>query len=268
MREGPEELFVQGSLEALKLPCISIIGSRKISPYGEQVANLLIPGLVKSGLTIVSGLAYGIDSLAHKIALRHGGKCVAVLGSGLDRIYPAIHASLYRTIIEAGGCALSEYPPGTTPQKYYFPARNRIVAALSGATLIIEAGEKSGTLITARCALDEGRDVLVVPGDITRESSAGITSLLKQGAHPVASVEDVLSFYAMYPLLSVASDLLPALTGSPATLYDLISHGHDLTDQLVQRTGWSIGKVQSVLSVLELDGYIYFKGNKWLRTSL
>ena len=263
---APAALFYEGDLEACSAPCISVIGSRSMSGYGQQVVQLLVPGLVKAGLTIVSGLAYGIDSYAHRVALRQKGLCVAVLGSSLDRIYPRVNEQLAKDIVSNGGCIFSEYPPGTDPERGHFPERNRIVAGLSPVTLIIEAGEKSGTLITARQALDAGREVCVVPADITREQSKGTHQLLKQGARPVTSVEDVILLYGKSELVTSYEPLRPALTGSLATLYDLISCGVETLDALIAKTGWSLTHIQSLLTVLELDGYIFLKNNQWLKT--
>ncbi|MEI6477982.1 MAG: DNA-processing protein DprA [bacterium] len=259
----PKLLYASGEVTLCELPSISIIGSRRVSDYGERMVRQLVPGLVRSGLVIVSGLAYGVDGYAHSVALQNEGKCVVVLGSGLDRPYPQRNVGLYGKILESGGCAFSEYPLGTGPQSYHFPARNRIVAALSPVTLIIEAGEQSGTLITARFALEAGREVCVVPGDVTREQSRGILSLLKQGAHPVGSVEDILELYTKALPTVTPLRLQPALTGTPATLYDLISHGCNEANLLSARSGLSISELRSVLSVLELDGYIYCNGTQW-----
>lgn len=260
------DLFIEGNTEVLSLLSISIVGSRAMSDYGERVLRLLVPGLCEAGLAIVSGLAYGVDSCAHRLALQQKASCVAVLGSGLDHIYPAAHYQLYRQIIEAGGCAVSQYPPGTHPQPRYFPERNRIIAGLSPVVLIVEAGKKSGTLSTARHALESGREVCVVPGDIMRSQSEGVLSLLKQGAHPVSCVQDILDLYgSSMPVL--VSRIKPALTGSLATLYDLISCGVDQIDALAEKSGLSVHELHGVLSVLELDGFIYSKGAKWLKIS-
>lgn len=259
----PEKLFAQGDVSATTRPCISIIGSRISSGYGEMVARMLIPPLVKAGLVIVSGLAYGIDGYAHELALKAGGTCVAVLGSGLNKVYPHRNKGLLEQILDQGGCVFSEYEPDVGPKPYHFPARNRIVAALSPITLIIEAGEKSGTLITAQCALDEGRQVCVVPGDITRPGTKGIMKLLRQGACPIENPQDILQLYGEQSAPLITALFQPNLTGLLATLYDLISCGVDTTDALAQQSGLEITELQSVLSLLELDGYIYSKQNRW-----
>ncbi len=262
----PECLYCDGDLSVLGLPAISIVGSRDISSYGEAVIRLLIPSLVRAGLVVVSGLAYGVDAAAHRAVLAEGGRCVAVLGSALDRIYPASHGGLYKKICSTG-CVISEYPPGTGPQQYHFPARNRIVAALSSVVLIVEAGEKSGTLTTARHAHDLGRTVCVVPSDITRLQSVGVNALLKDGATPITSADDILALYRTETLVQSAIPLKPALTGSPALLYDLVSRGIHTLEGLIQTTGWDIPRLHTTLSILEIDGYIVCKQNQWLKTS-
>lgn len=260
----PELLYYRGAVEVLDTPSLSVVGSRKMSEYGARVVRLLLPPLVRAGLTIVSGLAYGIDSFAHQITLEQGGRAVAVLGSGLDNVYPTANRRLAAQIVQSGGCLLSEYESKSEPLPMHFPERNRIVAGLSPVILIIEAGEHSGTSITARQALESGRDVCVVPADITREQSRGVHQLLKQGAKPVTCPEDVLELYPSQANLPILIEKLkPALTGSLANLYDLISRGCNRTEVLLKESGLSVSELQSVLSVLELDGYISNLQNKW-----
>jgi DNA processing protein len=263
----PLELYCSGNAEAASGALVSVIGSRRMTSYGEEAVRILVPGLVAAGLTIVSGLAYGVDCFAHQVALECGGTCVAVLGSALDRVAPLANQGLLERLVMAGGCALSEYLPGTVARPHTFPARNRIVAGLSQVTLIIEAAERSGTLITARYALDAGREVCVVPADITRAGSDGIQRLLKQGARPVTNAQDILALYGPLPEGRIADRLSPALTGSAAAVYDLISHGARTSDFLLVQSGLSFSDLQSVLAVLELDGYITLKNAEWLTTS-
>lgn len=193
----PMGLYAEGDTSLLETPCISIVGSRKMSPYGREVIHRLVPDLVRAGLTIVSGLAYGVDAEAHRVMLDSGGKGIVVLGGALNRLYPASHTSLKQTLVASGSLVVTEYPPGTPPRNYYFPERNRIIAGLSQVTLIVEAGEKSGTLSTAQAALEANQVVCVVPGDISREGSLGVLKLLRQGAVPVATVADILEQYVV-----------------------------------------------------------------------
>jgi DNA processing protein len=262
----PKALWYAGDVSVCSAPCISVIGSRQISPYGRQVIRTLIPPLVRMGLTIVSGLAYGVDGEAHRVALEMKGKCCAVLGSGLHQIYPEVHQELAENIVGSGGCIFSEYEPLAKPEKYTFPERNRIIAALSPVTLVIEAGERSGTLITARHALDAGREVMVVPGDIFNNGSFGVHQLLKQGAHAITSPEDILEYYRLATPPEMIESLKPALTGSPATLYTLISRGYNTLDRLQSESGLVISELYSILTVLEMDGYIHTSGSTWQKT--
>lgn len=189
--QPPLLLFTLGRIELLRRPAIAVVGTRRHSPYGRDSAVSMVVGLVRTGYVIVSGLARGIDSVAHQSALDVGGDTVAVLGNGLDVVYPPEAADL-RSAIAAHGCLLSEFPPGTPPLKHHFPQRNRIIAGLSAAVLVIEAAERSGALITADYALEEGKEVLAVPGPIHNPMSRGTNRLIQDGAALVTSAADVL----------------------------------------------------------------------------
>lgn len=188
----PKQLFCLGNLELLSKKSIAIIGSRNYSDYGKRVTFDFSFGLAKNDVCIVSGLARGIDSFAHKAALEMKGKTIAVLGSGLDVIYPKENTQLYHDIIANDGLIISEYPLGTKPEKQHFPARNRIISGLSDGVLVIEARKNSGTNITVDFALEQGKDVFVIPGNIYSKTSDGTNFLIKEGAIPVTSYEDVL----------------------------------------------------------------------------
>ncbi|MCA9324731.1 DNA-processing protein DprA, partial [Candidatus Saccharibacteria bacterium] len=191
--QPPKQLFVEGPLEALlSSPCVAIVGSRKVSPYGRQVTELFARTLAERGVVIVSGLAFGIDSIAHRAALEAGGKAIAVLPTPLDRIYPASHRQLAADILERGGALVSEYAPDDDTYRSSFVARNRLIAGLADATLIPEAALKSGSLHTARFTLELGKDVLAVPGNITSPVSEGTNNLIRVGATPITSVGDLL----------------------------------------------------------------------------
>ncbi len=202
--DPPEQLYITGELKAKEKYPLAVVGTRKMSDYGKRVTVFLVKGLVKAGFTIISGLALGIDGLAHQTALDAGGRTIAVLGSGLDIIYPPEHKKLAADIIKSGGAVISEYPPGARPSRRTFPARNRIVAGLSLAVLVIEAPEKSGALITAKVALDQGREVLAVPGNIYNPNSIGCHKLIKMGAKAVTNPEDV--FDALNLQLSIFNE--------------------------------------------------------------
>lgn len=188
----PKELYVIGNKEILNMSCVAIVGCRECSQYGRKVAEKFAYELSKRGLVIVSGLAKGIDSFAHIGTVYAKGKTIAVLGSGLDNIYPKENVELARKIVEYGGCIISEYPLGTKPEKKNFPQRNRIISGLSKGVLVVEAKEKSGTLITVDFAIEQGRDVFCVPGNINSFNSVGTNELIKQGAKLVNNINDIL----------------------------------------------------------------------------
>lgn len=258
----PEKLRAMGDLSALTGPFISVVGSRQMTEYGQKVARQLIPPLVRSGLTVVSGLAYGIDSFVHRLALEHGGRCVAVLGSGLQNIYPEANRALAGAICSRG-CLLSEYSDSEGPKARYFPERNRIVAGISPLTLIIEAGGKSGTLITARMALNAGREVCVVPGDITSPLTEGIHTLLGEGAKPVRTTREILDMYG-FPEVVVTPTF--NLTADEQGLYALIPASGSTLEHLQSKTLLTYPVLQSRLASLELKDALYFRPPLWLRT--
>lgn len=196
--DPPTTLYIKGNKEILNSNSIAIIGCRECSNYGKEVARKVAYKLGKENISIISGLAKGIDSQAHLGCLNAKGKTIAVLGSGLDRIYPKENLKLYNEIIANGGAIVSEYIIGTTPDKMNFPARNRIISGLSDGLVVVEAKQKSGTLITVDFALEQGKNIFVVPGNITSANSIGTNELIKQGAKCITTVEDILD---EYPLL-------------------------------------------------------------------
>ena len=190
----PTKIYVLGNKEILKQKGIAIVGARKATEYGKEVAFRFSKELSARGINIISGLALGIDTYAHLGTLQQEwiGKTIAVLGSGLDVIYPKQNIGLVREILKRGGCIISEYPLGTKPEKLHFPQRNRIISGLSKGVLVVEASEKSGSLITADFALEQGKEVFAVPGDIIKLTSIGTNSLIKQGAKLVTNYIDIL----------------------------------------------------------------------------
>ena len=201
IHDPPPGLYVRGGapLDLLARPAVAVVGARACSSYGRHVARLLGRELAAVGLVVVSGLARGVDGEVHRGALDAGGATVAVLGCGIDRDYPAAHAELAARIVGGGGLIVGEYAPGVAPAPWRFPARNRIVAGLCVASVVVEARERSGALITADFALEEGREVFVVPGEITSALSAGSNALLRLGASPLLAVEDVLEPLGIEP---------------------------------------------------------------------
>ena len=245
IHDPPARLHLRGAAEPelLARPAVAIVGARACSPYGAQVARLLGRELADAGLVVVSGLARGVDGEAHRGALETDGHTVAVLGCGIDRDYPAAHASLARTIAERS-LLVSEYEPGVEPAPYRFPARNRIIAGLCAATIVVEARERSGALITADFALDEGREVFAVPGEITSSLSAGTNALLRLGATPLTSANDVLEAFGIEAAEQAVSDH-PLLRLLPAS-----------ADELVRTSGLSASEIATALAELELAGLV------------
>ena len=251
LHDPPPGLFLRGGgdVELLVAPAVAVVGARSCSSYGGQVARLLGRELSAAGVVVVSGMARGVDAEAHRGALEAGGATVAVLGCGIDRDYPAAHAHLARGICESG-LVVSEYAPGVEPAPWRFPARNRIIAGLAVATVIVEARERSGALITADFALEAGREVFAVPGEITSGLSAGTNALLRLGATPLTRSADVLEPLGLDPPLPAAAELgehasavLAALSEQPAT-----------ADQLGRVTGLDAAALGTALTELELAG--------------
>jgi DNA processing protein len=251
IHDPPPGLFLRGVSEPalLSRTCVAVVGARACSAYGSQVARRVGRELASAGIVVVSGLARGVDAEAHRGALDAGGPTVAILGCGIDRDYPAAHRELARRVAESGLIA-SEYPPGVEPAPWRFPARNRIVAGLSAATVVVEARERSGALITADFALEEGREVFAVPGEITSGLSRGTNALLRLGATPMTDPADVFEALGIEPepaapleLSEPAVALLAALEAAPAS-----------ADELVRVTGLPPGTAAAALAELELAG--------------
>jgi DNA processing protein len=253
IHDPPLGLFVRGRLP-LSLddgPTVAIVGARVCSSYGSSVGRTLAAELAAAGVAVISGLARGVDAAAHRGALE-AGTTIAVLGCGIDRDYPRAHAQL-ATEIAAHGWIVSEYAPGVEPAPWRFPARNRIVAGLSDATVVVEARERSGALITADLALDEGREVLAVPGEITSQLSAGTNHLLRLGATPVTCAGDVLQALGVRPPpASAPPSLEPRLDAIRAVVADSPTGA----DELVRRTGLDAARVAAALAELELLGIV------------
>jgi DNA processing protein len=248
IHDPPVGLFLRGAgdPELLARPAVAIVGARACSPYGSQVARSLARELAVAGVLVVSGLARGIDGAAHRGALEAGAHTVAVLGCGIDRDYPASHRELARAIAEAG-LIVSEYGPGVEPAPWRFPARNRIIAGLAAATIVVEARERSGALITADLALEEGREVFAVPGEITSSLSHGTNALLRTGATPLTSADDVLEVFGLDPA---------ARPHTPAGTSPILGHLPSTADELARATGLDAGALAAALAELELAGAV------------
>jgi DNA processing protein len=256
IEQPPPVLYVRGELLPEDDFAVAVVGTRKITPYGRQVTEELATFLASNGITIISGLARGVDALAHSSALRAGGRTLAVLGSGVDRIYPTENRALAAQIIERGAI-MSDYPVGTSPEATNFPPRNRIISGLSLAVVVIEAGDTSGALITAEFAAEQGRVVFAVPGSVLAPQSKGTNKLIRDGAQPLLTPQDLLqalnltrvsaqkSARRLLPADEVESQLLAALGSEPM-------HVDDLRNQ----TGLPVEKVSAALVMMELKGMV------------
>jgi DNA processing protein len=259
----PAILYAKGNLDCLALPCIAMVGSRNATPQGEKNAEDFANNLSRQGLCIVSGMALGIDGAAHRGALKDNGATIAVVGTGLDIVYPAKHRGLAHQIVSEG-LMISEFPLGTPSKASHFPRRNRIISGLSLGCLVVEANLDSGSLITARLAVEQGREVFAIPGSIHSPVAKGCHQLIKQGAKLVESTEDILS--ELRPLLPhqplVATDPIGSLpkwaNASPQANTVLDSMGFDPIhfDTLLALTGLTVSALSTMLTVLELDGKV------------
>ncbi len=252
----PKTLYARGKFISDEA-CIAVVGTRRCSDYGKSAAFSIVQGLIDAGVTIISGLAPGIDTVAHEIAVENGARTIAVLGTGLDKksIYPQTNVVLADRIVENNGLLLSEYPPGTPGAKYTFPQRNRIISGLSHGVLIIEAKEKSGSLITADWAKKQGRAVFAVPGPIHSQNSRGCNALIKQGALLVDSAEDILKALNIAPRKARPRRAADADAEEAKIIGALTEEPLD-ADKIIIRTGLPAKKILSLLPVMEIKGLI------------
>jgi DNA processing protein len=263
----PPVLYVRGSLPAEDEPCLAIVGTRRPTIYGRQVTEEIVTDLARSEVTIISGLARGIDSVAHRAALDAGGKTIAVFGSGLDIVYPGENARLAQTITEHGAL-VSEYPIGVRPKAENFPLRNRIMSGLSLGVLVIEAGERSGALITAHQAVEQDREVFAIPGSILSPASQGTNRLIQEGAKLVRNHADILQELNLSIAVqqSEIREFSPAEISVPegsaefAILKQLSSEPNHI-DEICRRSGLTMPEVSSTLAMFELKGIAKQVGN-------
>jgi DNA processing protein len=254
--QPPPVLYVRGTLTAEDLWAVAVVGTRRVSAYGRQVTEELVTFLAANGVTVVSGLARGIDSVAHHSSLKAGGRTIAVLGCGADIIYLPENAELAGKLISSGAM-VSDCAPGTPPDASNFPSRNRIISGLSMATVVVEAGDTSGALITAQFAIDQGREVFAVPGNIYAPQSKGTNRLISQGAHPMLSAFDLLEILNLtriteqrqvrktMPVDEIEASLLRVLTHEPLHV-----------DEIHNQTGLPIERVSATLTMMELKGLV------------
>jgi len=253
---APPVLYMRGNLLPSDAWAVAIVGTRRATAYGRQVTDETARTLAQSGVTIISGLARGIDAVAHQAALDAGGRTIAVLGCGVDRIYPPEHRGLAKRII-ANGALISDYPLGTLPEAYNFPPRNRIISGLSMATVVVEAGLRSGALITADFAIEQGRDVFAVPGHVTAPQSKGPNRLIRDGAHPLLDPKDILEVLEMTMITEhrAARSVLPA-NALEAQLFDILDLEPVHVDEIRARSDIPIEQVTSTLAIMELKGMV------------
>lgn len=263
--KAPEKLYFIGELPKERTTTVAIVGTRKPTAYGKEVTYKIAYDLAKRGLVIVSGLAIGVDAIAHKAALDAGGTTIAVLANGVDTVYPASNKQLADRILSNGGAILSEYPPGTSPRDYQFLARNRIVSGLSDMVLVTEAAARSGTLATVAHALDQGKEVGVIPGNIYSPMSAGCNSLLKQGAHAICSEDDVLSILNIENNDLESQIVLPLGSNELENkIIGLINNGMRDGEEIRIELKIASSEFHQTISMLEINGVVRPVGNdKW-----
>ncbi len=256
INQSPFVLYLKGKLLEEDLWAAAIVGTRRYSDYGRRVTEELARVLAVSGVTVISGLARGVDGIAHQVALRNGGRTIAVLGSGVDEVYPPEHSRLAEQIAEQGAL-ISDYPPGTPPDGSNFPPRNRIISGLAKVIIVVEAGQKSGALITAGYAADQGREVFAVPGRIHSPMSKGTNTLIKQGAHPLVEPQDVLDLLNL-ELAAEQRVVRKVLPGSPkeALIFQVVGEEPLHVDEIRCSVNLPIEEVTSTLALMELKGMV------------
>ena len=258
--QPPPILYLRGDFLEEDAWAVAIVGTRRVTSYGQQVTEEVATFLAQNGVTIVSGLARGVDGIAHKAALKAGGRTLAVLGSGVNRIYPPEHRTLAEQIAKTGAI-ISDYAPDTPPEGSNFPPRNRIISGLSMATIVIEAAETSGALITANFALEQGREIFALPGNIFAPQSKGPNRLIQQGAHPLLNPRDILEILDLTRVTEhrAARQILPA-DATESQLLDALTHEPIHVDEIREKTGLAVEKISSTLVMMELKGMVRHVG--------
>ena len=261
IEQPPPVLYLRGDLTEEDTWAVAIVGTRRVTPYGRQVTEEIASFLAANGVTLVSGLARGVDAIAHNAALRAGGRTLAVLGSGVDRIYPPENRTMAEQITQHGA-VMSDYAPGTPPEASNFPPRNRIISGLSMAVVVVEAGETSGALITAEFAAEQGREIFAVPGNIYAPQSKGTNKLIQQGAQPLLSASDIMQALNLTRMgqHKAARKTLPA-DAFEAKLYQAMGDEPLHVDEIRNQTGLPVEKVSATLIMMELKGMVRQVGN-------
>jgi DNA processing protein len=252
----PPVLYFRGTLPAQDEPTVAVVGTRRATSYGREATARIVTELATAGVTIISGLAKGIDGFAHRAALEAGGRTIAVLASGVDIIYPPEHRQLSDRILEMGAL-VSDYPPGTKPDAPNFPARNRIISGLSLATVVVEAPSRSGALITVGFAADQGRDVYAVPGSILSRSSEGSNRLLREGATPLTSAGELLDDLKLSPVVAEEPEQVAfPMTDEERSIYALVTAEPQHIDELAYSAGLTSSAASALMMMLELKGLV------------
>lgn len=260
IKDPPRKLYYIGDLKILEFPTVAVVGARKASSYGKWVAEKIGMRLAENDIVVVSGMAAGIDSISHKGALSVEGKTIAVLGCGIDICFPTFNKSL-RDEIAKKGLLISEYPPGYPGSKYTFPQRNRIISGLSLATVIVEAGLNSGSLITAERAVEQGRIVFSVPGNINSVHSVGTNKLIQDGAYPLAFIDDIFEFLGLNK--KIKNEVFQELGEDEKKVLDMIGKSTEITVDCISRaTGLKISEVNAIVTILEMKGIICSSAGK------
>lgn len=258
--QPPPVLYIRGSINVEDEWAVAVVGTRRVTPYGRQVANELAVFLAQNGITVVSGMARGVDAIAHQSAMRAGGRTIAVLGSGVDVIYPPEHARLASEICKQGAL-VSDYAIGTKPDGINFPPRNRIISGLTLATVVVEAGETSGALITAEFAVEQGKEVFAVPGSILAPQSSGTNRLIEQGARPLLKMSEILETLNLEKIPEKKSSRRQFPLEPPeATLLSTLSQEPLHMDEVSRLAGMPINEVSALLTMLELKGMVSHVG--------
>ena len=276
IKNAPRELYVEGNVDCFNMPCVTVVGSRNMSEYGKKMTKEIVKELVEAGVCIVSGLAIGIDTVAHETCLEYEGKTIAVLGSGLRKIFPVENVDLFKRIVSSGGCVMSEHMPDEEAQKIYFPARNRIVSGLSLATLVIEATYRSGTSITAKFAFEQGKKVFCIPNSVGSKNSSGTINLIKKGATMITKGKEILYSLGlidkpedyddfveqqkMNKIRLLEKEQLEELDDNSIKIYQYIKENAVGNSEIMCRQlNMSIQDVNMSLTVLELKGLVSSK---------
>lgn len=276
IKNAPRELYVEGNIDCFNMPCVTVVGSRNMSEYGKKMTKEIVKELVEAGVCIVSGLAIGIDTVAHETSLEYEGKTIAVLGSGLRKIFPVENVDLFKRIVSSGGCVMSEHMPDEEAQKIYFPARNRIVSGLSLATLVIEATYRSGTSITAKFAFEQGKKVFCIPNSVGSKNSSGTINLIKKGATMITKGKEILcslglidkpedydDFVEQQKLNKIRlleKEQLEELDDNSIMIYQYIKENAVGNSEIMcKQLNMSIQDVNMSLTILELKGLVLSK---------